>query len=179
MHGYQVWVAQAEENEEGDPLFQYFPADQIPQLEKSGLHIKVIAGSAYGIKSPLQVDLPMYMIDIHALESADLDVAGELKGEIAIVVVKGEVTIDKEAIGPGKMVISKTENECSVNLQQGSVVLLFGGAPLEKPRHMLWNFVSTQKEKLKAAAQQWKDNSFPKVPGDDTYVPFPPLRTGN
>ena len=71
------------------------------------------------------------------------------------------------------MLISKTQHECVIQLKKGSTVLLFGGAPLPEPRYLFWNFVSSSKERLEQAKEDWKQKRFPNVPEDDTYIPLP------
>ena len=97
----------------------------------------------------------------------------QLKGEVAFVIVKGGITHEGETIEAGQMLISKTDEQCCIELQEGTQVLLFGGEPLEDEPVLLWNFVSAEKEKLQQAKADWQNKLFPKVPGDDTYIPFP------
>ena len=71
------------------------------------------------------------------------------------------------------MLISKVEDECFIQLEQGSRVLLFGGQALAEERFLYWNFVASSKERLEVAKADWAANRFPQVPGDDTYIPLP------
>jgi len=176
MHGYQIWVALPEELEEMNPQFDFYPADKIPSWEENNLKIKLVAGEGFGKKAPLQGFSPLFMVDIEALDDSELDIRSQLKGEIAFVVVKGEVVDQEALIGAGQMLISKTEDECRVSLKKGTRLLLFGGKPLEKEHFLLWNFVSSSKERLQQAKIDWEAKKFPKVPGDDTYIPFPKPR---
>ena len=173
MHGYQIWVALPKEKEEMDPTFQYLSADQLPEFEKEGLTIKLVAGTGFGFTSPLAVHSALFMVDVHTTEENTLDIKDQLKGEIAIVVVKGSVQTGEHEIKAGSMLISNAENECFLRLASDTQLLLFGGEPLPEPRHLMWNFVSSSKERLQKAKEAWINHKFPKVEGDNTYIKFP------
>jgi len=176
MHGYQIWVALPIEKEEMDPRFDYYPASDIPQMQQDGMTIKVVAGKAFGLSSPLQSYSPLFMVDLHTEKETTLNLKGKLKGEIAFVIVRGSITSDGHKIEAGQMLISKTANECEICLDSDSQILLFGGEPLPDERFLSWNFVSHSKDRLKQAKEDWDAKRFPKVPGDDTYIPFPSLK---
>lgn len=173
MHGYQIWVALPTEKEEMDPTFQYVSSDQLPVFEKEGLTIKLVAGTGFGVTSPLLVYSPLFMADVHTKGENTLDIKNQLEGEIAIVVVKGSVITGEEEIKAGSMLISNTENECFLKLASDTQLLLFGGEPLPEPRHLMWNFVSSSKTRLQEAKKEWINHEFPKVAGDNTYIKFP------
>ncbi len=171
-HGYQVWVALPKELEEMNPRFDFVPKAKLPKWTQDGLEMILVAGEGFGRKSPLEVHSPLFMVDIKATEKATLEIKGQLEGEIAIVVTNGQVTDEDEIIKAGQMLISKTENECAITLEANSRVLLFGGQPLAEPRYLYWNFVSSSKERLKQAKEDWQSKRFPTVPDDDTYIPL-------
>ena len=176
MHGYQIWVAMPKDKEEMEPSFQHIPANHIPGWQEGGLYFKLVAGEGYGKKSPLEVYSPLFMLDVSSEDEADtLEINGQLEGEIAIVVVEGAVTCS-ETIGEGQMLISKTNDACTLRLEPNSRVLLFGGHPFPEERFMYWNFVSHSKERLQQAKADWQMKAFPQVPGDRTYIPLPGKR---
>lgn len=172
MHGYQVWVALPIYLEESKPNFQFIPKDKIPQCTFGDLRIKLIAGEGFELKSPLQVYSDLFMVDVFAEKATTLDINGQLSGEIAIVVVTGNVTDCGEVIESGQMLISKVEDQCKLELAAGTQLLLFGGEPFPEERFLHWNFVSHSKERLEQAKYDWQNKNFPKVPGDDTYIPL-------
>ena len=176
MHGYQIWVAMPKELEESEPSFQYITRTQLPRWKEGNLEITLVAGTGFGKQSPLQVHSDLFMVDITAAEAESLVIDGELKGEIAIVVTHGQVTVEGETIEAGQMLISKTSDTCSISMSPTTRVLLFGGTPLPEERFLLWNFVSSSKERLKQAKAAWEKKEFPVVPGDTTYIPFPSSR---
>jgi redox-sensitive bicupin YhaK (pirin superfamily) len=173
MHGYQIWVALPKALEEMEPQFDYFPAATLPKWEENDLSIVLVAGSAFGRQAPLAGFSPLFMVDIYAKNNTTLSLKDQLKGEVAFVIVKGSITDEGETVAAGQMMISKTDDECAIELAAGTRLLLFGGEPLEEERFLLWNFVSSSKERLQEAKLAWQNKEFPKVAGDQTYIPFP------
>lgn len=173
MHGYQIWVALPKEMEESKPQFQYIPSDKLPRWKQGDLELTLVAGKAFGKESLLQVYSPLFMMDLYSPVEQGLDLHGQFEGEIAFVVAKGEVSDGTDKIGQGRMLISKSEDQCKIKLAAGTRLMIFGGQPLSEPRYLYWNFVSSSKERLEQAKQDWRDKKFPKVPGDNTYVPLP------
>jgi redox-sensitive bicupin YhaK (pirin superfamily) len=173
MHGYQIWVALPIVMEEMEPRFDYYPSSDIPQKTIGNVIIKVAAGNAFGLSAPLQGFSPLFMVDVFAKERTTLDLRGQIKGEVAFVIVKGAILSGDQEIKAGQMLISKTDDECEICVDANSQILLFGGEPLPEERYLSWNFVSHSKERLQQAKEDWVNKAFPKVPGDDTYIPFP------
>jgi redox-sensitive bicupin YhaK (pirin superfamily) len=176
MHGYQIWVALPKELEEMDPRFDFFPATDIPTSTENGISIKVLAGNAFGLSAPLQGYSPLFMVDIQTENETTLDLRGKIQGEVAFVIVKGSIISDGQKVEAGQMLISKTDDECQIHMEKGSQILLFGGEAFPEERFLSWNFVSHSKERLKQAKEDWDNKKFPKVPEDDTYIPFPSPR---
>lgn len=175
LQGYQVWVALPVGKEEMDPEFSFIPREGLPCWESDGLSFRLVAGEAFGRTSPLKVYSPLFMVDLEAHRDVGLDLGGELAGEIALVVTKGKVKDRGETIHPGQMMIAKSEETCRIHLARNSRIILFGGEPLPEERFLYWNFVSSSKDRIELAKQQWADKAFPRVPGDDTYIPLPPV----
>ena len=173
MHGYQVWVALPKESELIEPNFAFIPGKDLPVWWEGDLKMTLVAGSGFGKQSPLKVYSPLFMVDITAENSGFLDIQGQLTGEIAVVVTEGQVDVNGEIVGQGQMLISKAEDSCCLQLDAGTRLLLFGGQPLPEERYLHWNFVSSSKDLLEKAKQDWVEKRFPKVPGDSTYIPLP------
>lgn len=176
LHGYQIWVALPKDQEEIPPHFDFYPKEEIPSWEIDKLNIKLVAGNAFGRSAPLQGYSPLFMVDIHAKEATTLQLGGQIKGEVAFVIVKGSITTSDQRIEAGQMLISKTDDECEICLDEQTQILLFGGEALPEERFLSWNFVSHSKERLKQAKEDWINKTFPKVPDDDTYIPFPEFK---
>lgn len=173
IHGYQIWVALPKEMEEVEPRFDYYPAESLPKWETDGLCFSLVAGEAYDRKSPLLGYSHMFMLSVEAKEKSRLQLNDHLKGEVAIVIVEGHITEAAEKINAGQMLISKSDEACQVEVPKGAKLLLFGGEAFPEERFLLWNFASSSKERLQEAKAAWEVKSFPKVPGDDTYIPIP------
>lgn len=173
VHGYQIWVALPKHLEETEPDFHHIPADQLPQWKEGSTEFKLVAGEGFGKRAPVPVHSPLFMVDIKTTEPYSLDINGQLKGEIGICIVKGGIKACEHEVAAGNMLVSKIDGQCAIEIEPGSHLLLFGGEPFNEERFIYWNFVATSKEKLEMAKARWRNKTFPKVPGDDTYVPLP------
>lgn len=173
MHGYQIWVALPKEMEEMTPTFEYYTVDQLPKWQQDDLNITLVAGNAFNKEAPLQGYSPMFMLDIRSRAETTLDLRGNISGEVAFVIVKGSITSAGQKVEAGQMLISKTDDECEICLDEDTVLMLFGGKPLPEEYYLSWNFVSHSKERLAKAKDDWINRRFQKVEGDDTYIPFP------
>ncbi|MCL4125951.1 UNVERIFIED_CONTAM: hypothetical protein GTU68_064500 [Idotea baltica] len=176
MHGYQIWVALPKEKEDIEPSFKFYSKAEIPTWHQNDLQITLVAGNAFGKSSPLQGYSPLFMVAIYAEKETTLNLANQLKGEVAFVIVKGEISEKDNKVTAGQMLISKTDEQCSICLDKGTRLLLFGGEPLKDEHFLMWNFVSSSKEKLQQAKLRWQNKEFPKVPNDTTYIPMPEPR---
>jgi len=176
FHGYQVWVALPKEKEEIDPRFDFYPDAGNPRWEAEGVRYKLVAGNGFGRSAPLQGYSPLFMVDIYTEQETTIDLRDQLEGEIAFVIVKGSIDANGQKVEAGQMLISKTDNQCEICLDDDTQLLLFGGKPLDREHFLLWNFVSHSNERLDEAKRDWINREFPKVPGDDTYIPFPEMK---
>jgi len=172
-HGYQIWVALPKELEDCEPEFHHFEATSLPEWKEEGASFKLIAGEGYGRKSPVPVKSDLFMIEIISENGFELNTSGQLKGEIGICIVEGEIEACGDSIQKGNMLVSKVEDACKVTVKPNTHLFLFGGKPFDEERFIYWNFVSSDKEKLEEAKDKWRNRQFPKVPGDDTYVVMP------
>lgn len=173
MHGYQIWVALPVELEEMEPRFDFYASSEVPHWEEDGVHFKLVAGEGFGKKSPLMGYSPLFMVDITSSKETTINLRGKIEGEVAFVIVNGSITSDGQKVEAGQMLISKTDEECEICLDKNTQILLFGGKPFPEERLLSWNFVSHSKERLQQAKADWDSKLFPKVPGDETYIPFP------
>lgn len=181
IYGYQVWIALPEESEFIEPAFYHYEKKLLPQWSENGLKFKLIVGEVLGKKSPVIQHSPTFMIDIFAEEDSILNLSGRLFGELGIVVVQGTLFVDdflsednlrKIEIQETEMLVSNVQDFCEIEVKKGTHLLIFGGEPLSK-RYLLWNFVASNPQTLENAKEDWKNHKFPKVPGDDTYIPIP------
>ncbi|NER18374.1 pirin family protein [Spongiivirga citrea] len=173
LHGYQIWIALPKQLEDIDPEFHHIKANQLPNWSDGSTSFKLIAGKGFGKESPVPVHSPLFMVEIKTKEAYRFSAKGKLQGEIGICIVSGGIKACDESIKEGNMLISKTEDICDILIQPDTHLLLFGGEPFPEERHIFWNFVSHSKEKIEEAKTNWENRNWPKVKGDETYVPLP------
>tara|TARA_R110002050_G_scaffold16019_2_gene49148 strand:+ start:249279 stop:250151 length:873 start_codon:yes stop_codon:yes gene_type:complete len=172
-HGYQIWVALPKELEDCAPSFHHFDANELPTWNEAETVFKLIAGKGYGKESPVPVHSDLFMVEIKNKEQYQLNTKDHLRGEIGICIVEGGIEACGESVHKGNIVVSKVEDTCSTILKPNSHVLLFGGIPFEEERHIYWNFVSSSKEKIQKAKEDWENKVFPLMKNDTTYIPIP------
>ena len=172
-HGYQIWVALPKHLEDVEPEFHHFESHELPQWTDQGAEFKLVAGSGYGRTSPVPVHSDLFMIEVKTTEAYDLDISDHLKGEIGLCVVEGSILACGEVVEKGHIVVSKTEDACSTVIAAHSHIFLFGGQAFPEERHIYWNFVSHDKNKIEAAKTAWAKKTFPMMQGEDSYVPLP------
>jgi redox-sensitive bicupin YhaK (pirin superfamily) len=174
-HGIQSWVALPLEHEETEPSFTHHPAETIPEGSQDGVRLRVIAGRAYGLTSPATVLSPMFYVEAVLPAGARLVLPDEYE-ERAVYVVEGAVECDGSSLVEGDLLVARPRQgaEVALHAAQPSRVMLFGGAPLEGPRHIWWNFVSSSERRIAQAKEDWSHGRFPKIPGDEAeFIPLP------
>src|SRR5580692_6672351 len=160
MHGIQSWIGLPTADEEAPPAFQHFGRAQLPEREDKGVTLRLIAGEAFELKSPVQTFSPIFYADARFAPGGALHYANEHE-ERAFFVVDGEVqTGANEVHGPGAMLMLDADEEVTLYADAPAQVMLLGGAPLDGPRHIWWNFVSSSKDRIERAKQEWKDGRF-------------------
>jgi redox-sensitive bicupin YhaK (pirin superfamily) len=172
-HGYQIWVALPKNLEDIEPEFHHIAADELPKWKDDTAEFTLVAGEGYGQKSSVPVHSPLFMVEIKNTETYHLNTKDNLKGEIGICIVEGAIEACGEIVQKGNVLVSKVEDTCKTILKPNSHIFLFGGEPFAEKRHIHWNFVSVDKDKIEKAKEAWKAKTFPMMKNDDTYVPLP------
>jgi redox-sensitive bicupin YhaK (pirin superfamily) len=173
MEGIQTWIALPKEHEDAEPSFSHHPADTLPRFTRDGTDYTVIAGTAYGERSPVRVFSETLYVHAEAPAGAHIALPDE-HAEKAIYVVRGSVEIDGRAFGPGQMAVLADGAMPAVVAREASTTMLVGGAPLDGPRMIWWNLVASTEDRIEAAKRRWADGGFPKVPGDEEeFIPLP------
>lgn len=173
LHGLQIWVALPKELEFQEPEFHHIEASQIPAWEENNVSYKLIAGQAFGKQSPVPVHSKLYMIELKAEQDSYIDIKGELYGESGLYILSGEIESNGFSYGPKQILITLDAHLCTFEMKAGTTVYIFGGEPFPEERFIYWNFVASSKETIEIAKQKWMNHEFPKVIGDDGYVPLP------
>jgi redox-sensitive bicupin YhaK (pirin superfamily) len=173
-HGLQLWVAVPAEHEEDAPGFAHTPAAAIPRLSAAGVDLRVLIGSAFGLMSPVQVLSPTLYIDIVLEAGATLEIPPAAE-ERALYGVDAAFEVDGAAVTAQTLALLPPQATVRLRAEQAARVVLVGGAPLGH-RFMVWNFVSSRKERIVQAQDAWQAQTFPKVPGETEFIPLPPRR---
>jgi redox-sensitive bicupin YhaK (pirin superfamily) len=172
MFGIQSWIALPQAHEEIAPSFQHFDAASLPLIEDGGVRARVIAGSAFGKTSPVGMlsDWLYAEVVLAPGASAPLDPDQE---ERAIYVAEGEVDIAGETFEGPRLLIFRPGDRITVRALRRARLMLLGGAALEGPRYIWWNFVSSRKERIEQAKEDWKTGRFAPVPNETEFIPLP------
>jgi redox-sensitive bicupin YhaK (pirin superfamily) len=173
MHGVQTWVALPKAHEEAAPSFQHVPAGELPAWREVGASLRLIVGSYAGRKAPTTHFSPIFYV------AAEMTAAGKLvvlpdHAERGVYVSEGTATIGDRLLGVGDLAVLTAGSPVEVLAGgEGAKLMLLGGAPMDGPRHIWWNFVSSSTERIEKAKADWKDGRFAKVPGDSEFIPLP------
>lgn len=170
VHGLQLWAALPVEQEECEPSFAHTPAADIPELRGELFTARVLIGSAFGLTSPVVTFSKTLYIDFEASPGAQVELPVSAV-ETAVYCVSGKLVIDGEELAPQQMAIL-TDAAAQISAPAGARFVVIGGEPLGY-RHMWWNFVSTSKERIEQAKQDWREQRFAKVPGETEFIPLP------
>ena len=172
LHGLQLWVALPRAHEEDEPSFHHHPGARLPERELDGVYLKMLIGEAFGLSSPVEALSPLFYVDA-AMSAGSALALPDDQAERAVYVVEGAIGCGVERAEAGRMLVFAPEARVSLRADAPARVVALGGAPLDGPRHIYWNFVSSSKERIERAKRDWKERRFPTVPGDD--VEFTPL----
>lgn len=173
MFGLQAWVALPGESEEIAPAFEHRGIGELPVIEGEGKSIRPVAGSFLGQTSPLSVSSPLVYADARLAAGAALPV-DPAYSERAIYVLTGEIDVEGEAFGPGGLMLLRRGAAVTVRAVSPTRLVVIGGEPLEGPRHIWWNFVSSSRERIEQAKHDWRAGRFDKVVNDaEEFIPLP------
>ncbi|MEL4308634.1 pirin family protein [Joostella sp. CR20] len=173
VHGFQIWIALPKEMEQMKPEFYHAEKEALPKWQQDNANFTLIAGEAFGRKSPVPTLSPQFMVEVKATHSFTLNLSDQVKGEIGICIVKGSIKACENIIAEGNMLVSKIDDACKVEVSADTHLLLFGGAPLPEERHIFWNFVSSDSKLIEDAKERWVAKDFPVVENDDSYIEMP------
>lgn len=172
LHGIQSWVALPRSAEEVEPSFHHHPAADLPTFEVGGVPLRLIAGAAYGERSPVTTLSDMFYLEARIPAHAALGLPGHY-AERGIYVVDGLVSVGGQEFGPGSLVSVVPEIDVTARGVTDSRVMLLGGSPMEGERFIWWNFVSSSRERLEQAKLDWAEGRFDPVPGETEFIPLP------
>jgi redox-sensitive bicupin YhaK (pirin superfamily) len=172
LSGIQAWVALPREHEECEPAFSHHPADTLPQLDGDGATIRVIAGTFGGARSPVPVLWETLYVDVQLRPGGRFVLTPE-HAERALYVAEGSVTLAGDPVEAGRMCVFRPGDAIPIEAASPARILCLGGAPMDGPRHVFWNLVSSSRERIARAADDWEAGRFPAVPGETERIPLP------
>ena len=173
IHGLQCWVALPANEEERTPSFSHHDSAALPCLNENGKTVRVVAGDIYGERSPVETLSETLFADVRLTAGTALpfDTAVE---ERAAYLVAGEVDIAGDSFTPDRLLVFRPGDAITITARSDAHLVLLGGAAMDGPRHIWWNFVSSRKERIEQAKADWKLARFDTVPGDDKeFIPLP------
>ncbi|NML45111.1 pirin family protein [Ramlibacter sp. G-1-2-2] len=174
-HGLQLWTALPLEQEEAEPSFSHTPADAIPECSVGDAQVRVLVGEAFGLRSPVPALSPTLYLDVR-LPAGGVFELPPLAAELAVYAVEGALEVDGEPLPERVMGMLEAGVPARLVAPAGARLVVIGGAPLDAPRHIWWNFVSSRKERIMAASVDWKEMRMGVVPGDPEFIPLPPTQ---
>jgi len=172
MLGLQSWIALPQNREEIAPSFQHYSAASLPLVSDTGLKARIIAGKAFGATSPVDQTSEWFYaeVSLDAGSHAPLDADHE---ERAVYLVEGEVEIAHERYEAPRLLIFRPGDRITINAVTPTKMMFLGGTALEGPRYIWWNFVSSSRERIEQAKQDWKMGRFAHVPEETEFIPLP------
>lgn len=176
LHGLQLWIAMMSKDEEIDPSFAHLGGNELPVVNGEGKTVRVVAGKMFGAASTLKTTSETIFADISLEAGAAMPLDADYE-ERAVYVSSGEIDISGDRFGTGRLLIFRPGDRVTVKAVKPSRIAVVGGAPLDGPRYVWWNFVSSRKERIDQAKEEWKQGHFGKVPGDEIdFIPLPENR---
>lgn len=176
LSGIQLWVGLPRREEQMPPLFAHHGAQQLPLLEHAGARLRLILGTLGGAHSPVKTLSPMFYADAQLQPGATLELDAE-HPERAIFICEGALRVDGVPFEAGRLLVLKPGGRVRLQAREdGSTAvraLLLGGAPLDGPRYVWWNFVASSRERIERASEAWRSGRFDAVPGDNEFIPLP------
>jgi redox-sensitive bicupin YhaK (pirin superfamily) len=174
LAGIQSWVALPRAEEERPASFAHHGVHELPLIDGGGRRIRVIAGSLFGERAPVATFSAMGYAEALLEPGAVLEFGGEYE-QSAMYVVEGAVDVAGVAFGKARLLLPRAHERVTLRAVDKTRVMLLAGAPLEEPRYVWWNFVSSSRERIEQAKHDWRHGRFSAVPGDTTeFIPLPP-----
>jgi redox-sensitive bicupin YhaK (pirin superfamily) len=178
--GIQTWVALPKDHEDRAPMFQHAPKETLPFMEGEGKELRLILGSAYGERAPVETAAEMFYADAVLQPGAKLPMPDEHEDR-GVYVVEGSVEVAGDVFEAGRMMVFRPGDRVSLTASaRGARVMLLGGETLEGPRYIWWNFVASSRERIEEAKEAWRAEAwdsnprFHLPPGDDAeFIPLP------
>ncbi len=173
LSGIQTWLALPRAKEEIDPAFEHVPRDQLPVIDGSGASARIIMGTLWGATAPVTCHSETIYADLALRPGGSMPIDPGAD-ERALYVAEGDASLDGQPLEPMVLYVLRPGTSATLRSDGGAHVMLCGGAPLDGPRHVWWNFVSSSRERINQAKEDWRNQRFPVVPDDaEERIPLP------
>lgn len=171
LHGIQAWMALPRVQQECDPDFIHYPASELPGFEHEGVSIRVISGEIFGHESPVKQHVPTLYLECRFGAAAVLELPNSYD-EVAAYLVSGELRIDQTVVAERRMAVAAAGETLRIQATRDSHVMIIGGASFGE-RHIWWNYVSSSRQRIEQAKEDWREGRFDAVPGESEFIPLP------
>jgi redox-sensitive bicupin YhaK (pirin superfamily) len=173
LFGIQAWAALPKGHEEAAPTFAHYGAGELPRLSGEGKTVRVVMGSLYGETSPATFPHACFYAECVLAPGAILPLDPDYD-ERAVFIASGEIDVAGETFAAGRLLVFRPGDRISILALAQTRLVALGGEPMDGPRHIWWNFVSSSKERIDAAKADWRAGRFAPVPGDaEEFIPLP------
>jgi redox-sensitive bicupin YhaK (pirin superfamily) len=172
VHGLQLWVALPRNREEDEPSFCHAPAALLPRFTEKGLEVRVLVGTAFGHTSPVKTASETLFVAMRLAVDAEVELPC-VAPELAVVAIGGDILIDEKRVERGTLAVLESGRTARLRAIDGGDIVVIGGAALDEPRFLWWNFVSSSKERIRKAAEDWANHRMGTVPGETDEIPLP------
>ncbi|TIU14325.1 MAG: pirin family protein, partial [Mesorhizobium sp.] len=174
LFGIQTWVALPDRHEDMAPMFEHYGQEALPVIEDRGVSVRLILGEAYGEKAPATMYSETFYADV-ALEAGSRLPMPHDHEDRGIYIVEGSISIAGQEYEASQMMVFRPGDRITVAAgDRGARLMILGGSTLSGPRYIWWNFVSSSKERIEQAKEEWKTGRFDIVPGDEEeFIPLP------
>ena len=173
LYGMQTWLALPDGREEVEPAFDHVPGEGLPFVHDTGARARVLMGTLWGATAATRCDSPTIYADIALAAGGSIPIDSDAD-ERAVMLVSGEGELDGEPLKPLTLYVLKPGHQARLSSADGARAMLMGGQAFSTRRYVYWNFVSSSREKINEAKDDWKAQRFPLIPGDDQeYIPLP------
>jgi len=172
LFGIQSWLALPQSHEESAPSFQSFAVEQLPVVEDTGIFARVIAGAAFGKRSPVKTASEWLYVEVRLEAGSSVPFEADQE-ERAIYIAEGEIEIAGQIFETSQLLVLRPGDVITVKATQPSRMMFLGGAGIDGPRYIWWNFVSSSQERIEQAKADWREGRFVPVPGETEFIPLP------
>ena len=172
LEGIQIWIALPKPHEKCEPSFEHHPASTLPMIAADGLNLRLIAGSAFGMDSPVTTFSPMFYAALEMEQGVKFEFPSEYP-QRAVYLAEGAIEIGGEPLAEWHMAVPGDAQTLTIEAKTRARVMLLGGEPIDGDRFIWWNFVASSKEAIQQAKERWRAQGFGKVPDETEWIPLP------